>query len=275
MPGRTVVQWDKDDLDALGILKVDCLALGMLSAIRRSLDLLREHTGQSLTLATIPGGRPRCLRDDSAGRHGRCFPDRIARSDEHAAAAEAEEVLRPGRSRWRLSALVRSRGRWSTRTCGDATARRPVEYPSEAVREVLNKTLGVPLFQEQAMKLVVVAAGFTPGEADQLRRAMGAWKRNGRHQPIRAEVDRRHAGQRLHRGIRPQPFRADRRLRLVWLPGIACGVVRTACLCLGVDQMPSSRGFPGRPLEQPADGFLRTGATGGRRSPAWCRGPSG
>ena len=124
------------------------------------------------------------------------------------------------------------------------------------------------------MKLVVVAAGFTPGEADQLRRAMGAWKRTWRHQPVRAEADRRHAGQRLHGGIRPQPFRADRRLRLVWLPGIARGVVRPAGLCLGLDQVPSSRGVPGRPFEQPADGFLRAGTARGRRSPPWCRGPS-
>ncbi len=97
MPGRTVVQWDKDDLDALGILKVDCLALGMLSAIRRSLDLLKEHTGQSLDPGHHSRRRPRCLRDDSAGRHGRRVSDRIARTDEHAAAAEAEGVLRPGR----------------------------------------------------------------------------------------------------------------------------------------------------------------------------------
>ena len=142
----------------------------------------------------------------------------------------------------------------------------PVEYPSEAVRDVLRKTLGVPLFQEQAMKLVVVAAGFTPGEADQLRRAMAAWKRNGVIEQFEQKLIRGHAGQRLHRGIRPQPFRADRRLRLLWLPGIPCGVVCPAGLCLGLDQMPLSRGFPGRSLEQPADGFLRTGATGGRRS---------
>ena len=76
------------------------------------------------------------------------------------------------------------------------------------------------------------------------------------------------------RGIRPQSFRADRRLRLVWLPRIARGFVRPAGLCLGLDQVSSSRGLPGRPLEQPADGFLRPGATGGRRAAAWRRGPS-
>ena len=121
----------------------------------------------------------------------------------------------------------------------------PVEYPSEAVREVLSKTLGVPLFQEQAMKLVVVAAGFTPGEADQLRRAMGAWKRTGVINQFEQKLDQRHAGQRLLGGVCHEPFRADRRLRFVWLSGISCGVVCSLGLCLGLDQVPLSRGFPG------------------------------
>ncbi len=178
MPGRTVVQWDKDDLDALGILKVDCLALGMLSAIRRCLDLIKEHTGQSLTLATIPAEDPAVYemiqRADTVGvfqiesRAQMSMLPRLKPKKFYDLVIEVA-IVRPGPIQGKMvHPYLRRRN-----------GEEPVEYPSEAVREVLEKTLGVPLFQEQAMKLVVVAAGFTPGEADQLRRAMAAWKRTG------------------------------------------------------------------------------------------------
>jgi error-prone DNA polymerase len=178
MPGRTVVQWDKDDLDALGILKVDCLALGMLSAIRRSLDLLKDHTGQSLTLATIPAEDPAVYemiqRADTVGvfqiesRAQMSMLPRLKPKEFYDLVVEVA-IVRPGPIQGKMVHP------YLRRRCGQET----VDYPSEAVRDVLSKTLGVPLFQEQAMKLVVVAANFTAGEADQLRRAMGAWKRTG------------------------------------------------------------------------------------------------
>jgi error-prone DNA polymerase len=178
MPGRTVVQWDKDDLDALGILKVDCLALGMLSAIRRGLDLIREHTSQSLCLATIPAEDAAVYemiqRADTVGvfqiesRAQMSMLPRLKPKHFYDLVVEVA-IVRPGPIQGKMvHPYLRRRN-------GDER----VEYPSQAVREVLEKTLGVPLFQEQAMKLVVVAAGFTPGEADRLRRAMGAWKRTG------------------------------------------------------------------------------------------------
>jgi error-prone DNA polymerase len=178
MPGRTVVEWDKDDLDALGILKVDCLALGMLSAIRRSLDLLKEHAGQSLTLATIPAEDPAVYemiqRADTVGvfqiesRAQMSMLPRLKPNKFYDLVVEVA-IVRPGPIQGKMvHPYLRRR-----------TGQERVEYPSEAVRAVLEKTLGVPLFQEQAMKLVVVAAGFTPCEADQLRRAMGAWRRTG------------------------------------------------------------------------------------------------
>ena len=89
MADRTVIQWDKDDLDALGLLKVDVLALGMLSAIRRALDLVAQRRGEPLRDAGHPGGGPGDLRHDLRGRHRGRVPDRIARADEHAAAPEA------------------------------------------------------------------------------------------------------------------------------------------------------------------------------------------
>jgi len=178
MPDRTVIQWNKDDLDELGILKVDCLALGMLTAIRKCFHLVRKHYGRELTLANIPPG-------DTA------VYDMICRADtmgvfqiESRAQMSMLPRLRP-RSFYDLVievAIVRPgpiQGNMVHPYLRRRNGEEPVKYPDEAIRRVLGKTLGVPLFQEQAMRLAVVAAGFTPGEADQLRRAMGAWRRPG------------------------------------------------------------------------------------------------
>jgi error-prone DNA polymerase len=178
MAGRTIVQWDKNDLDELGILKVDCLALGMLTAIHRAFDLVAEAGGPSLTLATVPAEDPAVYemiaRADTVGvfqiesraqmsmlprLKPRCFYDLVIEV----------AIVRPGPIQ---GDMVHP---YLRRRAGEE----PVTYPSDAIREVLEKTLGVPLFQEQAMRLAVVAAGFTPGEADELRRAMGAWRRPG------------------------------------------------------------------------------------------------
>ena len=178
MPGRTVIEWDKNDLDALGILKVDVLALGMLTAIRRCFDLIQRHHNRRLTLANIPAHDPRVFdmisRANTTGvfqiesraqmsmlprLQPRCFYDLVIEV----------AIVRPGPIQ---GDMVHP---YLRRRCGEE----PVEYPDDRIRAVLEKTLGVPIFQEQAMRLVVVAAGFTPGEADQLRRAMGAWRRRG------------------------------------------------------------------------------------------------
>ncbi|QDU96968.1 error-prone DNA polymerase [Lignipirellula cremea] len=178
MDGRTVIEWDKDDLDELGILKVDCLSLGMLAAIRKSFTKIQQHYGRSLSLASIPEGDPKVYdmicKADTIGvfqiesraqmnmlprLRPRCFYDLVIEV----------AIVRPGPIQ---GDMVHP---YLRRRAGEET---PI-YPNEAIREVLHKTLGVPLFQEQAMRLAVVAAGFTPGEADQLRRAMGAWRRPG------------------------------------------------------------------------------------------------
>ncbi|MDD4787475.1 MAG: error-prone DNA polymerase [Pirellulales bacterium] len=178
LPGRTVIQWNKDDLDELGILKVDCLALGMLTAIRKCFALIEKHLGRRLALATVPPEDPQVYamirRADTMGvfqiesraqmsmlprLKPRCFYDLVIEV----------AIVRPGPIQGRMvHPYLRRRN-----------GQEPVTFPNEAVRAVLEKTLGVPLFQEQAMRLAVVAAGFTPGEADQLRRAMGAWRRPG------------------------------------------------------------------------------------------------
>lgn len=178
MEGRTVVEWNKDDLDALGILKVDCLSLGMLTAIRKCFALIHATTGASLTLANIPEGDQRvydmiCAADtigvfqiESRAQMSmlprlkpRCYYDLVIEV----------AIVRPGPIQGNMVHP------YLRRRFGEEKE----SYPNDAIREVLKKTLGVPLFQEQCMQLAVVAAGFTPGEADQLRRAMGAWRRPG------------------------------------------------------------------------------------------------
>ncbi|MEX0678106.1 MAG: OB-fold nucleic acid binding domain-containing protein, partial [Pirellulales bacterium] len=178
MDGRTVIEWDKDDLDELGILKVDCLSLGMLTAIRKCFTLVGEHHGRELSLASIPEG-------------DRDVYDMIDRADtmgvfqiESRAQMSMLPRLRP-RTFYDLVievAIVRPgpiQGNMVHPYLRRRLGQEPVTYPNDEIREVLKRTLGVPLFQEQAMRLAVVAAGFTPGEADQLRRAMGAWRRPG------------------------------------------------------------------------------------------------
>ncbi len=178
MPGRTVIEWDKDDLDELGILKVDCLALGMLTAIRKCFELVAKHTGRELTLANVPADDPQvyemCCRADTIGvfqiesRAQMSMLPRLQPKNYYDLVIEVS-LVRPGPIQGNMvHPYLRRRD-----------GKEPVTYPNEVIRQTLEKTLGVPIFQEQAMRLAVVAAGFTPGEADQLRRAMGAWRRPG------------------------------------------------------------------------------------------------
>lgn len=178
MPGRTVIEWDKDDLDELGILKVDCLSLGMLSAIRRAFDLLKLHYGKPTTLASIPP-------DDSDVYDMICRADTIGVFQiESRAQMSMLPRLRP-RKFYDLVievAIVRPgpiQGKMVHPYLKARKSNIQPKYPTEAIQQVLSKTMGVPIFQEQAMRLAVVAAGFEPGEADQLRRAMAAWRRPG------------------------------------------------------------------------------------------------
>jgi error-prone DNA polymerase len=183
MPGRSVIQWDKDDLDALGLLKVDVLALGMLSAIRRALDFVARRRGRPFTIADVPpedaATYAMIQRADTMGvfqiesraqmsmlprLKPACFFDLVIEV----------AIVRPGPIQ---GGMVHP---YLRRRNGEE----PVEYPSDAVKAVLSRTLGVPIFQEQVMQLAVVAAGFTPGEADGLRRAMAAWRRKGGLEPF-------------------------------------------------------------------------------------------
>src|SRR2546429_395209 len=176
MPERTVVQWDKDDLNDLKLLKVDLLALGMLTALKRAFTLVNDYRDTRHALGQLPAEDPKdydmISRADTIGvvqiesraqmsmlprLKPRCYDDLVIEV----------AIVRPGPIQ---GDMVHP---YLRRRCGAE----PVEYPSEEVREVLQRTLGVPIFQEQVMKIAIVAAGFSPGEGDALRRAMGAWKR--------------------------------------------------------------------------------------------------
>jgi error-prone DNA polymerase len=181
MPDRTVIEWDKDDLDALGLLKVDVLGLGMLSAIRRAFDMINRFDGSpaaEITLATVP-------REDKAVYEMICRADTVGVFQiESRAQMSMLPRLRP-QNYYDLVievAIVRPgpiQGEMVHPYLRRRNNEEPVTYPSAAVEAVLKRTLGVPIFQEQVMQLAIVTADFTPGEADRLRRAMAAWKRKG------------------------------------------------------------------------------------------------
>ncbi|HYG44928.1 MAG TPA: error-prone DNA polymerase, partial [Bordetella sp.] len=178
MPERSVVQWDKDDLDALGLLKVDILALGMLSALHRALDFASQRRGRPLALHEIP-------QDDDPTYDMICDADTIGVFQIESRAQMSMlprlkprkyydlvvqvAIVRPGPIQGGMvHPYLRRRQKKERET-----------YPSEAVRSVLSRTMGVPIFQEQVMQIAMVAADFSAGEADALRRSMAAWKRKG------------------------------------------------------------------------------------------------
>jgi error-prone DNA polymerase len=178
MADRTVIEWDKDDLDALGILKIDLLGLGMLSCVRKAFELIERHHRRPLTLATVPGEDPAVYdmlcRADSVGvfqvesRAQMSMLPRLRPRNFYDLVIEVA-IVRPGPIQGDMvhPYLRRRQGLEAA------------DYPSPELKEVLVKTLGIPLFQEQAMRIAIVAAGFTPSEADGLRRAMATFRRFG------------------------------------------------------------------------------------------------
>ena len=188
MPERSVIQWDKDDLEDLGLLKIDVLALGMLSAIRRGLDFVNMLRSSAIAMDSLlreedPAVYEMIRRADTIGVfqiESRAQMSMLPRlKPEHFYDLVIEiAIVRPGPIQGEMvHPYLRRRD-----------GREPIDYPNEAVRKVLERTCGVPIFQEQVMQLAVVAAGFTPGEADQLRRAMAAWRRKGGLEPFHKKL---------------------------------------------------------------------------------------
>lgn len=199
MQDRTVICWDKDDIDSLGILKVDVLALGMLSCVRKAFDLLRKHHNEDYTLATLPPEDPATYdmlcRADSLGvfqvesraqmnflprMKPRCFYDLVIEV----------AIIRPGPIQGdMLHPFLKRRNK-----------EEEISFPSDDLGEVLGKTLGVPLFQEQAMQIAIIGAGFTPEEADRLRRSLATFKKHGNVSDFRT---------RFLRGMRQNGYDQD------------------------------------------------------------------
>lgn len=178
MENCTCIEWNKDDIDALKFLKIDVLALGMLTCIRKAFDLLKQHYGLGFELATIPQGDPAVYemvgRADTIGvfqlesltqqtmlpqMKPKCFYDLVIEV----------AIVRPGPIQGDMVHPYLKR----------RTGKEKEEYPSKELEDILGRTLGVPLFQEQAMKVTIVAAGFTPAEADDLRRNTATFKTKG------------------------------------------------------------------------------------------------
>lgn len=178
MPERTIIQWDKVDIEAMGLLKVDVLALGMLTAIRKAFDLINSYQPIPITMANVPAEDPitynMLCRADSIGVfqvESRAQISMLPRLKPHKFYDLVIEVaiVRPGPIQGDMVHPYLRRREGSE----------PVTYPNEEIKAVLERTLGVPIFQEQVIKLAMVAAGFSGGEADQLRRAMASWGKNG------------------------------------------------------------------------------------------------
>src|SRR5690554_4167612 len=187
MADRTVIQWDKDDLESLGLMKVDVLALGMLTAIRKALELISQQKSHPFRMQDIPqedrATYNMLQKGDSIGVfqvESRAQINMLPRLKPETFYDLVIEVaiVRPGPIQGDMvhPYLRRKHGL------------EPVDYPNDAIRDVLERTLGVPIFQEQDIKLAMVAAGFTAGEADQLRRAMAAWKSHGDMTPFREKL---------------------------------------------------------------------------------------
>jgi error-prone DNA polymerase len=199
MPDRTVIQWDKNDVEAMGLFKVDLLGLGALTHLDEAFRLLKQHRGVDLSLATIPSA-------DSATYDLMCKGDTVGVFQIESRAQMAMlprlkprtfydlvieiSIVRPGPI---TGGMVHP---YLRRRNGEEKA----DYPLEELKPVLEKTLGVPLFQEQVMKLAVVAADYTPGEADRLRRDMAAWRRVGRLEQHRE----RFVGRMIAKGVAPE-----------------------------------------------------------------------
>ncbi|MGI9285034.1 MAG: error-prone DNA polymerase [Pseudomonadales bacterium] len=178
MPDRTIIQWDKEDLEAVGLLKIDVLALGMLTAIRKCFDLINSYQDIDIDMAKVPKEDPKTYsmltRGDSIGvfqvesRAQISMLPRLKPRKFYDLVIEVA-IVRPGPIQGDMVHPYLRRREGSE----------PVTYPNDEIKAVLKRTLGIPIFQEQVIKLTMVAAGFSGGEADQLRRAMATWGRNG------------------------------------------------------------------------------------------------
>ncbi len=256
-------------------MKVDVLALGMLSCLRRGLDLLKAHYRQPYTLATLPpedkATYDMLSRADSVGvfqvesRAQMSMLPRLKPQKFYDLVIEVA-IVRPGPIQGNMvHPYLRRRD-------GIEKIRYPSPYPWEGpaneLEEVLKRTLGVPLFQEQAMQIAIAAAKFTPDEADGLRRAMATFRHNGTVHLFQDKFIDGMTRRGYDRKFAESCFGQIEGLWRIRLSGKPCGQLCPARLCFGLDQVPLPGSILRRDPQQPADGFLSAGPVGARRTPA-------
>ncbi|CAN5295536.1 hypothetical protein BH10PSE4_BH10PSE4_35730 [soil metagenome] len=280
MKNRTFIEWDKDDIDSLKLMKVDILALGMLTAIQRGFGMLRADHKQDITdLADVPvevkGVYDMLSAADSVGvfqvesRAQMSMLPRLKPKEFYDLVIEVA-IVRPGPIQ---GDMVHP---YLRRRQGLEKAEWPAPSPEhghkDELKEILGKTFGVPLFQEQAMSLAITAARFTPDEADGLRKAMATFKNLGDPAEYRDKFVEGMVRRGYERDFATRCFKQSRGLRLLWFPREPRGQLRQAGLCLGLDEV----GVAGRVLrgvdQFPADGLLPARPAGARRPRARRRG---
>ena len=267
MEDRAVIEWDKDDIDALKFMKVDVLGLGMLGCMRRAFALLAEAKDIELDLATIPAEDPRTYamirKADTLGtfqiesRAQMAMLPRLKPRTFYDLVVQVA-IVRPGPIQGDMvhPYLRRREGL------------EPVSYPKPELEQVLGKTLGVPLFQEQAMRVAIECAGFTPGEADQLRRAMATFKFTGGVSHFRDKLVNGMVERGYEQGFAETTFKQLEGIRLLRLPREPRRQLRTPGLRLGLAEVLAPRRVLRRPPERPAHGLLRPGPDRARRPAA-------
>ena len=274
MADRQVIEWDKDDIDALRFMKVDVLALGMLTCMKRGLDLLAEHKGIALDLATIPAEDPRTYamirKADTLGtfqiesRAQMSMLPRLKPRTYYDLVVQVA-IVRPGPIQGDMvhPYLRRREGK------------EPVHYPKPELEKVLGKTLGVPLFQEQAMRVAIECAGFTPGEADLLRKSMATFKHTGGVSAFKDKLVDGMVANGYERDFAEKTFRQLEGFGSYGFPeSHAASFALIAYASRLAEVLASGRVLRG-PAQHPADGLLRARPDRARRRDAWGRGPAG
>ena len=271
MQDRQVIEWDKDDIDILRWMKVDVLGLGMLGCMRRAFDLLAEHRGERLDLANVPPEDPDTYamirKADTIGvfqiesRAQMAMLPRLKPKTFYDLVIEVA-IIRPGPIQGDMvhPYLRRREGK-----------EKPV-FPTPELERVLGKTLGVPLFQEQAMQIAIVCAGFTPDEADQLRRSMATFKVTGGISHFKEKLIAGMVERHYTREFAEQTVSQIEGFGSYGFPESHAASFRADRLCQLLDEMPPSGRVLLRAAERAADGVLRAGADRARRSSAWGRG---
>ncbi len=265
MPGRVVIQWDKEDCADLGIIKIDLLGLGMLAALEEAIPLVRAHEGVTVDLAHLPADDPAVYemlrRADTVGLfqvESRAQMATLPRMKPRTFYDLVVEVaiIRPG-------PIV---GKMVHPYLDRRNGRAPVEYDHPSLEPILRRTLGVPLFQEQLLRMAMAVAGFSGGEAEELRRAMGFKRSTARMEKIELRMREGMARNGIAWRYRRPDSSFDHFLRALWVPGIARGELRVDRICIGVPEMPSSSGLFRSDAELLSPRLLSPGNSAERRA---------